>query len=615
MTFRNGTAIPARAIAARGIRVCAAGVILLQAACGAESTSPPKDNIPASLTASATDTLRGVVASALSTPVSVIVKNKAGEPVSGIGVTFQVASGGGTFSVPAATTDASGRAATSWVLGQRTGVQQATATVGSLPAAIFVAVAGAAPAASIVKLAGDAQTATVASVLATAPSVSVKDEFGNSVVDATVTFTVTAGGGTLGATTARTNATGTATVAWTLGTRSGTQTLSAAVGSLTPIAFTATATPDVPASLRITPTDPIVIGVGYSQQISASALDRFGNATNTPVNLSVASGGGFFTLSTTGLASGIAPGSGSVVATAGSLSAMQTLSIVDPWSRIMLAGRPYGIATSGSTIFATLLDAASVARLQVSPFATAGTIAVGRTPTDVAVNAAGTMALVTNQFDGSVGLIDVQAAQQMRTLNGAGSTFRVIVSSDGTRAYATQSLGQLLAIDLVTGTSIGLIPIPPNSNGLAMGSGDTLVYVSSIGGNITVVNVRQNVVARTIVLSAFLQDIVVSPDGSTLYVASESSSRIEVISLASGTVISEFSVTFGSFGLKLAPDGRTLYVTHPSAGRVDAIDRQTGVITRRFAVGGTPRRISFDRATGRAIVTNEDGWIDYLFLP
>jgi len=41
----------------------------------------------------------------------------------------------------------------------------------------------------------------------------------------------------------------------------------------------------------------------------------------------------------------------------------------------------------------------------------------------------------------------------------------------------------------------------------------------------------------------------------------------------------------------------------------------TDLITRRFAVGGTPRRISFDRATGRAIVTNEDGWIDYLFLP
>src|SRR4029079_15254340 len=144
---------------------------------------------------------------------------------------------------------------------------------------------------------------------------------------------------------------------------------------------------------------------------------------------------------------------------------------------------------------------------------------------------AGTMALVTNQFDGSVGLIDVQAAQQTRTLNGAGSTLRVIVSSDGTRAYATQSLGQLLAIDLVTGTSLGLIPIPRNSNGLAMGPGDTLVYVSSIGGSITVVNVRQNVVTRTIVVPAFLQDIVLSPDGSTLYAASETSSRIETISL------------------------------------------------------------------------------------
>jgi YVTN family beta-propeller protein len=85
--------------------------------------------------------------------------------------------------------------------------------------------------------------------------------------------------------------------------------------------------------------------------------------------------------------------------------------------------------------------------------------------------------------------------------------------------------------------------------------------------------------------------------------------------VATGTVTSSISVPFATFGLKLSPDGRTLYVTHPSAGRVTALDRQTGLEIRSFPVGGTPRRISFDRVTGRAIVANEGGWLDYLFLP
>jgi DNA-binding beta-propeller fold protein YncE len=85
--------------------------------------------------------------------------------------------------------------------------------------------------------------------------------------------------------------------------------------------------------------------------------------------------------------------------------------------------------------------------------------------------------------------------------------------------------------------------------------------------------------------------------------------------LATGTVTSQIAVPFAAFGLKLSPDGRTLYVPHPAAGRVTAVDSQTGLVMRSYAVGGIPRRISFDRATGRAVVSNEGGWLDYLFLP
>jgi len=446
--------------------------------------------------------------------------------------------------------------------------------------------------------------------------VSVKDEFGNAVADATVTFAVTAGAGTVAASSAHTNASGTASVGWTLGPRSGAQTLSATVGTLAPVTFAATATPDVPTSIRFGQTDPVIIGVGYAQQLSASAVDRFGNVTPASVSLTVASGGAFFSLAGDGVATGTARGAGTLLATAGSLTAAQAISIVDPWSRVAVNARPFGVAVSSTSIFATQLDAATVTRLQLSPFATIVAVsAVGNTPTDVAVNPAATTALVSNQADGTVGVINLSTNQQTRAINAGGPTFRVITSADGTRGYATVATGQLITIDLSNGTSVGSLVIPTSANGVAMGPGDTLLYVSSVSGNIAVVNVRQNLVTRTITIPGSLQDVALSADASTLYVAHEDAARVDVVSLATGTVTSQIAVPFAAFGLKLSPDGRTLFVTHPSGGRVTAVNPETGLVVRSFAVGGTPRRIAFDRATGRAIVTNEGGWLDYLFLP
>lgn len=104
-----------------------------------------------------------------------------------------------------------------------------------------------AAAASRIQLnAGNAQTAPVLSPVKTLPSVLVTDASGNPVSGVTVTFTVTAGGGSVTGATATSNANGIATVgSWTLGPNVGTNnnTLQASSVGLTgsPVSFTATA--------------------------------------------------------------------------------------------------------------------------------------------------------------------------------------------------------------------------------------------------------------------------------------------------------------------------------------------------------------------------------------
>ena len=89
------------------------------------------------------------------------------------------------------------------------------------------------------KVSGDGQGGIVGEQLATPFVVSVLDQNGSAIAEAVVTFAVTAGGGTLSAASATTNANGRARSTLTLGSEPGLNTVSATVAGLEPVTFTA----------------------------------------------------------------------------------------------------------------------------------------------------------------------------------------------------------------------------------------------------------------------------------------------------------------------------------------------------------------------------------------
>jgi hypothetical protein len=154
-------AAPIRSTVAR--TTISAIILAALAACGgtSEPATPPKDVKPATITPLSTDTLRGIVGLAASGPLTVTVKNAAGEPIDTALVTFAVTAGNGTIANASVKTNATGQASATWVLGPVAGVQKATATVGTLAPVTFTAVAAVGPATTLTKAAGDAQTAPV----------------------------------------------------------------------------------------------------------------------------------------------------------------------------------------------------------------------------------------------------------------------------------------------------------------------------------------------------------------------------------------------------------------------------------------------------------------------
>jgi subtilisin family serine protease len=226
---------------------------------------------------------------------TVVVMGSNGQPFSGATVTFSVSSGGGQVTGGTATSTGNGTASPGgWTLGQATGTNTITATSGSLPSVTFTAVGKAGAPASLTVVSGNAQSAGVGSAVPSPLTVLVADQFGNPVPDATVTFTVTSGGGQLVGATATTNVQGQASAGgWILGGTMGAQSVSATVAAVAPVAFTATAMAGAAAKLAIASGDAQTgdLNGALGNPLSVRVTDAFGNGVaNVAVSFNVSSG-------------------------------------------------------------------------------------------------------------------------------------------------------------------------------------------------------------------------------------------------------------------------------------------------------------------------------------
>ncbi|MEO8295667.1 MAG: hypothetical protein ABI613_09145, partial [Gemmatimonadota bacterium] len=186
------------------------------------------------------------ISTAVANPPSVLVKDESGDPVSGIRVTFTVASGGGTVQGASARSGANGIAVVgNWVVGTTTGTNTLNASVAGLPSVTFTANSTPGAPATITAVTPVSQSALAGAAVPVVPAVLVADAFGNGVTGVVVTFAVTAGSGSITGNPVTTTNNGIATLgSWVLDPSPGPNTLAASVSqsgiSGSPVLFQAT---------------------------------------------------------------------------------------------------------------------------------------------------------------------------------------------------------------------------------------------------------------------------------------------------------------------------------------------------------------------------------------
>jgi hypothetical protein len=176
----------------------------------------------------------------LRSPLVFRATSASGKGVAGSAITIVVMQGGGAVDSASIKTDENGEARVKWTLGP----EAAQALVATIPGIepLRVTASGVLPS-DIVIAQGNNQSARVAVALLNNVVIRVLGANNTPMDSINVTFQITSGGGAIAPQSILTNASGEATVKWTMGPVAGTNTALVRAATIDPVTITATATP------------------------------------------------------------------------------------------------------------------------------------------------------------------------------------------------------------------------------------------------------------------------------------------------------------------------------------------------------------------------------------
>jgi YVTN family beta-propeller protein len=266
-------------------------------------------------------------------------------------------------------------------------------------------------------------------------------------------------------------------------------------------------------------------------------------------------------------------------------------------------------------------------------------------PYTVTINAAGTLAYITNSTGQTISIIDIATNTVIGTIGGFDGPSGMVITPDGNTAYvnnygATPGAGSgnattvrvvNLNTNMITGPAItvGLAPAA-----LAITPDGKFVYVADYqtgtpnDGTITVINTSTNTATLNVVTGLFGPfAISITPDGSYAYVTNFGSNNfspfgttLSKIDLQTNTIVATHTLSIQPSGLAISPDGRYVYASNYNTlymdlynfsgltagqGIVNIIDTVTNnILPISIAVDQSPDAIAITPNGFYAYVTN-----------
>ncbi|WP_458411911.1 YVTN family beta-propeller repeat protein [Schinkia sp. CFF1] len=225
-------------------------------------------------------------------------------------------------------------------------------------------------------------------------------------------------------------------------------------------------------------------------------------------------------------------------------------------------------------------------------------VQVGNHPAHIVFTADGKYALVTNNEDNNVSIIDMSTFAVTKTVETGKGPHGFRISADDQFAYIanmgedTVSVINLESFKEEKKIKVGATPVTTG----VTSDGKTLVVTLNSENSLAIVDLASDEVTKVEVGVGPAQ-VYVQPDGKFAFVANQGtemnpSTSVTKVDLQSKTAVATIETGKGSHGVVVSPDNKFVYVTNMFDNTVSVIDNNQNKVIQTVEVGETPNGIS-----------------------
>ncbi|MBC2729319.1 beta-propeller fold lactonase family protein [Thiobacillus sp.] len=187
----------------------------------------------------------------------------------------------------------------------------------------------------------------------------------------------------------------------------------------------------------------------------------------------------------------------------------------------------------------------------------------------------------------------------------SGWTHHEAVTPDGKYVISTHpTRGGVSVVDVINNKVYKTIKTGPSPNYTLVTKDGKRAYVSNSGnGTLSEIDLSKWEVTRSLEAGPTPEHLVFSPDEKTIYVSNDRAGTVSVVSVEQGKVEKTYKIGKRVHGLDLGDDGKTLFISSRSDDKLVALDTQTGE-QRVLTLSPEPYHLDKIPGTGKVYVSS-----------
>jgi molecular chaperone DnaK len=208
----------------------------------------------------------------------------------------------------------------------------------------------------------------------------------------------------------------------------------------------------------------------------------------------------------------------------------------------------------------------------------------------------------------AVDVLDIASNTVIATIPQPARPFLPAVTPDGKRLFVpNHDIAAVSVIDTATNAIIAQIKVAPNPHWVAFSLDGRLTYTANHESNVvSVIDTATLRVLATIPVGASPHSVAVSPDRPLVADVNYDSNSVTEINTMTNKVVATIPVGRNPRDIAWAPDGRFAYVVNEGSDSISVIDARTNQVTATIPTGGSPNTIAILPDGRRAYVSNLD---------